>query len=149
MFSGSGRSVFVYFIKSVLLDLAGLPVVCANDGLDVDLLVSSSLVGWEDESDLCVLNSVLLGKDKDKTESERVKRQMAKTCIKDIKTNLLTCFWQTQGRKPQLLLVLSPADAGLSHCCYSGWCFSPQGSPRTGERRCSCPWSGERCTGRR
>ena len=33
--------------------LAGL-VVCANDGLDVDLLVSRSLVGWEEESDLCV-----------------------------------------------------------------------------------------------
>ena len=33
------------------LDLAGL-VVCAKDGLDVDLLVSSSLDGWEEESDL-------------------------------------------------------------------------------------------------
>ena len=35
------------------LYLAGL-VVCAKDGLDVDLLVSSSLDGWEEESDLCV-----------------------------------------------------------------------------------------------
>lgn len=40
-----------------VVDLAGLPVVCANDGLDVDLLVSSSLVGWEDESDLLLADT--------------------------------------------------------------------------------------------
>ena len=39
------RLVFVF------VDLVGL-VVCAKDGLDVDLLVSSSLDGWEEESDL-------------------------------------------------------------------------------------------------
>ena len=39
-------------MKKVLY-LAGL-VVCANEGLDVDLLVSSSLVGCEEESDLGV-----------------------------------------------------------------------------------------------
>ena len=32
-------------------------VVCAKDGLDVDLLVSSSLVGWEEESDLLLADT--------------------------------------------------------------------------------------------
>ena len=41
---------FAFFYEKCL-DLAGL-VVCAKDGLDVDRLVSSSLVGWEEESDL-------------------------------------------------------------------------------------------------
>lgn len=49
-----------------MLYLAGL-VVCAKDGLDVDLLVSSSLDGWEEESDLCVRKSHPV-KNKTKTE---------------------------------------------------------------------------------
>ena len=48
--------------------LAGL-VVCANDGLDVDLLVSSSLDGWEEESDLCVM-CVNPAKTKTKTNTD-------------------------------------------------------------------------------
>jgi hypothetical protein len=39
-----------------VVDLAGL-VVCAKDGLDVDLLVSSSLVDWEEESDLLLADT--------------------------------------------------------------------------------------------
>lgn len=39
-----------------VVDLAGL-VVCAKDGLDVDLLVSSSLDGWEEESDLLLADT--------------------------------------------------------------------------------------------
>ena len=49
----SNESVRLLSMKKVLY-LAGL-VVCANEGLDVDLLVSSSLVGWEEESDLRVM----------------------------------------------------------------------------------------------
>ena len=44
-------------------------VVCANDGLDVDLLVSSSLVGWEEESDLRVV-CVNPAKTKTKTNTD-------------------------------------------------------------------------------
>ena len=55
---------FDRFALCLCLYLAGL-VVCAKDGLDVDLLVSSSLDGWEEESDLCVRSE----KVKNKTRS--------------------------------------------------------------------------------
>ena len=104
------------------LYLAGL-VVCAKDGLDVDLLVSSSLDGWEEESDLCVRRirqrQSLVGWDgkcvnliqtiQDKLKDKDRHRHTGKDNCRDTyterhndtKKDLPTCFSPTQDRKPQ------------------------------------------------